>query len=108
MDKEQLLTRRLPTEPYNIPGVGTITIRGLSRAESLKVQACPEVAGKDRLIIEYGVVDPRLTATDVREWQDNATSGEIEALSARIGRLSGLLEESPRAAYKSPGDESGS
>lgn len=92
MDKAKLLANRAGgTQDVEIPGVGTVKVRALTRAE---VKACK---GKDDLtqenqLIAAGMVDPVLTPDEVSEWLDNAPAGEAVAVIEAIRDLSGLGE----------------
>ena len=91
IDKKALLARRLGEGDHEIEGVGTVRIRGLSRAEILELQA---LAGgtliSDRRMVSLALVDPKLTEDEVKTWQENSAPGEIEALTVAIAELSGL------------------
>lgn len=97
MDKEALFESRLKPEQYTLPGGPTIEIRGLNRAEAVRVEAAPDTAAKDVLIFMAGVVDPKLTAADVKRLQEAWPAGDLEDLSRRIAELSGLLKEQPKS-----------
>ena len=91
VDKKALLARRLGEADHEIEGVGTLRIRGLSRAELLALQALEGGAlTSDRRMVSLAVVDPPLTEDDVKTWQENSAPGEIEALTLAIAELSGL------------------
>jgi hypothetical protein len=105
VDKEALLRRRMPEADVELPGVGTIRVRGLTRAEVMAgKQAGSDPATLERHMLVVGIVDPPLTADEVAQWYDSSPAGEIEPVSTRIAELSGLLEDSSKAAYKSAGD----
>jgi hypothetical protein len=91
VDKAALLARRLGEGKHEIPGVGTVVIRGLSRAEILGLQALDGgTAVSDRRMVSLALVDPPLTEDEVRVWQENSTADEIEALTVAIAELSGM------------------
>jgi len=97
----------LPTEQVEIDGVGTVTVRGLSRAESLivgKAEGDPSAA--ERAMLRYGLVDPALTESDIRDWLQVAPNSHVDPVTKAIARLSGMLEDNAKAAFKSdvPGD----
>ena len=91
IDKAALLVRWLGVGDHEIEGVGTVRIRGLSRAELLELQT---LAGgaliSDRRMVSLALVDPKLTEDEVKTWQENSAPGEIEALTVAIAELSGL------------------
>lgn len=106
MDKTKLFAKRLTEEEYELPGVGTITIRSLSREEAMRLR------GKDmdyptveRRMLAAAMVDPEMTEDDVLEWQSAADAGELEGVTRRIATISGLdMERADKAAYKSSGE----
>ena len=91
IDKGALLARRLGEADHEVEGVGTVRIRGLSRAELLGLQSLEGGALiSDRRMVSLAVVDPKLTEDEVKTWQENSAPGEIEALTVAIAELSGL------------------
>ena len=91
VDKAALLARRLGEGKHEIEGVGTVVIRGLSRAEVLTLQGLDGgTAASDRRMLALALVDPVLTEDEVKVWQENSVPGEIEALTVAIAELSGL------------------
>lgn len=108
MDKESLFKDRLPQDDVLVPGFGTVRVRGLSRADALRVEAAPSTADKDRTILKYGVVvddAQQLTDDDVKRWQKAWPAGDIDIIARRIAELSGMVEAADKEAYKSAGDE---
>jgi hypothetical protein len=110
MDKATLLgaaVDALPVEDIEIPGVGTVKVRGLSRFESLLVgKADGDAAATERAIIRYGLVEPALTEAEIRDWLQVAPNAHVDPITKAVARLSGMLEDSAKAAYKSDGRES--
>lgn len=94
IDKELLLKRRLNEREVEIPGVGTVRVRGLSRAEALACQkvGTSDVGALEQKILHLGLVDPRLTEVEVAEWYAAAPAGEIDPVTTAIQELSGLGE----------------
>lgn len=109
MDKAALLAPRLPHDDIDIPGVGTVRVRGLTREElHLTGQRQTEgVAATERLVLHLGMVDPALTEDEVGEWQRNAPAMEVQPVLNRINELSGIGREFAKEAYKSLRAESG-
>lgn len=99
MDKAELFKDRLPEADVEIPGVGTVRVRGLTRAEVLKVRKATDsenMSGDRALVLERkliatAMVDPVLTEAEVCQWQEKATAGELEPVIAKLQELSGLL-----------------
>ena len=117
MEKEALFAPRLARDEVELPGLGTVTVRGLSRLEAMHVQAAADdVAEADRRVIAQGMVDPELVVpgllhsidarpcpacADVKRWQEAAPADELEPVTDRIAALSGLAPSADKEAYKS-------
>jgi hypothetical protein len=91
---------------------GTVTVDGLefvirplSRRQQLEVHERRDtvsIAAADALLLHYGLVDPALSLEQAEAWQDTEGQGDVAArVSQGIGVISGLLEDSGKAAYKS-------
>lgn len=100
MDKEKLFTPRLPEADVEIPGVGTIRVRALNRAEVLIVEGVKSLDAKDRKLISLGMVDPALTEAEAGRWQKASPAGELEPVTVKIAELSGMLPDSAKEAVK--------
>lgn len=94
IDKEALLSRReLTTEDVELPA-GTVQVRGLTRAEALRVTGRKlEESEAERVLLAMALVDPVLTEDEVRTWQRNAPAGELQPVVVAIQRLSGLAAD---------------
>lgn len=107
MDKETLLTPRVTenTAEVEIPGIGTVTVRGLSRWEMINVF---RLEGKkhrqEQLALSFGMVDPRLTPEEVAAWQKAAGTGEIELVAKAINELSGIGSGAAKSVVPDDGD----
>jgi hypothetical protein len=106
VDKAALLARRLPTDTVDIPDVGTVTVRALSRAEVDRVFGGEGPTRDEREIqfLALGIVEPALTEQDVAEWLNAASYAEVELVSAAIAKLSGIAVDSAKGATKSDSD----
>lgn len=107
MDKQALLTSRLPHDTVPIPGLGDVRVRGLSRDEALDVSQVAGTPEFEPTLLAAGMVDPELTVEEAQEWRRAAGSDEISAVCDRIAELSGLKGDSAKAAYKSNGGKRG-
>jgi hypothetical protein len=107
MDKALLTKPRLAEEDVEIPGVGTVRVRALSRAEAMKVtdRELP-VATMEQALLSMAMVDPKLTEAEVAEWQEAAPGGELEPVVEVIQRLSGLAKKAPKSGVPAAGGES--
>lgn len=106
MDKAKLLAPRLPQDDVEVPGVGTVRVRGLSRRETIAMREAFEggIETTEFYLLTHGLVDPVLTAEEVEQWREAATAREITPVTDRILELSGLAEGSAKAAIKSTGE----
>lgn len=107
MDKDLLFKPRLPEDDVEIPGVGTVRVRGLSRIEAMHVQAAKGPEATERRILALGLVDPKLTEAEAGRWQDASPAGELEPVTDRIAELSGMNPGSDRETYRTFRDEPG-
>lgn len=109
MDKELLFRPRLPEADVEVPGVGTVRVRALSRAEAMAIEGMKGASAIERKMLSFGLVDPELTEAEVGQWQKVSPASELEAVSNKIAELSGLLEGQAKQAYKDfeadPGSE---
>ena len=99
-DKEALFKPRLPEADVDVEGLGTIRVRGLSRAEAMQVQNLNGVAQVERAMLAMGMVEPKLTEGEAREWQEASIANEIEPVANKIAELSGMTENAAKDAYK--------
>lgn len=106
MERDQLLSRRLPEEAHVIPGVGTIRVRGLSHLEALRVSALDGLE-RSKLILSLGLVEPAINDEEAGRWCRSAPSGEIEAVTNVVAVLSGMATAAAKEAYKSLRGEPG-
>lgn len=105
MDKAALFKERLPEAEVDLPGVGTVRVRGLTRAEVLHVRKATDSENMDgdralvleRKLLTKAMVDPVLTEAEVGKWQETATPGELEPVIEKVQILSGLLKEEAKS-----------
>ena len=100
MNKELLFKPRLPESDVEVPGVGTVRVRGLSRAEALLVRDAVDRAKGEQKILSLAMVDPKLTEAEVAAWQSASVALEIEAVTDKIMELSGMSESAAKEAVK--------
>ncbi len=101
VDKALLLKPRVPEADVDLPGVGTVRVRGLSRAEALAIRSGDRSNDAfERRMVAVGMVAPALTEDEVGEWQQGSTAAELEVITRKINELSGLGPSAAKAAYK--------
>lgn len=110
INKDALLKARIEQDDVEIAGVGTVRIRGLSRDEVIAMRKATDnehtLDGPRALVIErkmlaLAMVDPVLTEDEVKQWQKNAPSGELEPLVAKLQELCGMAPTSEKDAMRS-------
>jgi hypothetical protein len=99
MDKELLLKARIPEYEYEIPGVGSIVIRPMTREEMHTITGRNK---KDTLrgevqVLAACMVDPKLSEDEVAQWQRSSPSGELSKIVNKIMELSGLTEDADKS-----------
>lgn len=116
VDKEALLTPRLnEVADVPIPGVGTVRVRTLSRAEVIGLRKAtddahldgPRVLTLERKILAAAMVDPVLTEAEVGRWQKTSPAGEMDEIVYKVQEMAGMLDTSPKEAMSTFRDESG-
>lgn len=110
VEKSALLdaTRVLRHETVEIPDVGEVKVRGLSRAEVVQMQAFANIDEMEVATLAAGLVEPALSADEVKQWRSTRDSAEIQPVCDKILELSGLLPDQQTEAERSfrtePGD----
>jgi hypothetical protein len=87
-------------EEVEVPGVGTVTIRPLTRAEALSMQDIEMRADvMEQKLLALAMVEPSLTEDEVAEWQANSPAGLMHDVMLRIIEISGMQQIAAKAAY---------
>lgn len=103
MDKEALFRPRCPERDVELPGVGVVRVRGLTRAEIVEIsKGVNEGKDMEPRSLSLALVDPKLTEDEARQLLDVAPFGEIEKLTTAVNELSGIAGRSAKESYKSP------
>lgn len=101
ISKEALLKKRFGEEEVEVPGVGTVRVRALTRGQALQLEGKEmDVAEMERRLISQAMVEPSLTEEEVGQWQDLTTAGELQVVMEAIVRLSGMEAHAGKAAYQ--------
>lgn len=92
MDKGTLLADRVTdrTADVEIEGVGTVTVRALSRHEMIQGGKLDDSEAQERYILSKAMVDPPMGEHDVAAWQKASVPGEINAVAMKVNELSGI------------------
>ena len=98
--KARLLAPHLPEGTVDVPGVGTIHVRGLSRAEVLAFDNSVDAAGREQKLVALAMTSPRMTEEEVATWQTTSGMGEIESVADKIMRISGLKKDAAKEVYR--------
>jgi len=111
VSKDLLLKGGMTEEWVEIPGKGSVRVRGLTRGEVFVIQKARkegqiDVAVDERRTIALCMVEPRLTEAEVRQWQKTSPAGELEPVAAKIRELSGLAEGADKSGVPDVRDES--
>jgi len=91
VSKDAFLKGHLPEADIEVPEIGVIRIRGLSRSESLRtVDMDSDV--REAQVLAWGIIEPALTVEDAETWRSNATGGVVAAVVHEILLLSGMID----------------
>lgn len=105
LDKEALLKKRFGEEVVEIPGVGEVRVRALTRGEALAFKdRTDDVARFEQQILALAMVEPQMSEQDIAAWQDASPAGELDGVFRVVLRLSGMEAKADKAAYKSAGE----
>lgn len=100
-DKATLFAQRFTTEDVEIPGVGTVRVRCLSREEVLVIRGVElPYAEMERKLLAAAMIEPTITEEEALQWQRASPAGELEPITKVIMRLSGLEADAAKAAVK--------
>ena len=105
--KARLLKPRVSEGEVELDGIGTVRVRGLSRAEVYMTQQAKGTEAMERKILALGMVDPPMTEAEVAEWQRSSPAGEMEPVTVKIQELSGIGKAAEKQAMQSFRDEPG-
>lgn len=109
LSRDDLFRLRLDTADVEIPGLGTVKIRALSREEVLGFRKIrtdeglnlgEDAAAMEAHMVSAALVDPKLTVEDAARWQAASPVGELEVLTDAIAELSGMNTGAAKEAVK--------
>lgn len=100
IDKATLLGTTYSEEDVEL-SIGTVRVRGLSRAEVLRYQGGAKDAVEFEVqLLSAALVDPALTEAEARELLNVSPAGVLEPLTDVIKRLSGLEPGAAKATFQ--------
>jgi hypothetical protein len=100
VDKTALLGQKFGYEDVEIPGVGMVRIRALTRSEAIKIQGEELIAEiMECKLLALAMVEPKMTEEEIQEWQDTSPAGQMQPVVKAILKASGMVEEVTREAY---------
>lgn len=88
LDREVLLKVRLAEEVVEIPGLGEVLVRALSRSELHTVRAIRDDADRDAYVLARAIVAPALTDDDARALGLASPGNELDPVFEAVNRLS--------------------
>lgn len=101
LSKEALVNQKFGVEDVELPGLGTVRVRALTRSEALEVRGKElPVEEMERYLISRAMVEPKMTEDDVKAWQDVAPAGQLEPITQAITRLSGMEKTASKEAVQ--------
>lgn len=111
-NKDKLFAPRIEIGTVEVPGVGVVKVRGLSRWEMLTAGKLSDKGPlyMERAMLAYAFVglddeEYRLTEDDVAQWQRNSPATELQSVIYKVNELSGVARGSAKEQYKSDGDD---
>lgn len=99
--KADLLNKKASApEEMEVPGVGTVVIRPLTRAEALSMQDIEMCADlMEQKLLALSMIEPKLTEDEVAEWQAVSPAGLMHDVVMRIIEISGMHQVAAKSAY---------
>lgn len=101
--KAALFEQTLPEDDVDIPGVGTVRVRGLTRDEVMATRSVKDgpnrEAAIERKMLAAAMVNPEMTEAEVGQWQKSSVAMQMEAVGQKVRDLSGLGDDAAKEAY---------
>lgn len=93
LDKQYLLKPRLAEEVVDLPGLGEVRVRALSRSELHRLQSSRLTTEEaDVLVLSLALVEPALTEEEAREVCQASPGKELDPIFDVVTRLTGGAE----------------
>lgn len=90
----------MPEADVEVPGMGTVRVRGLSRLEAIHVQSARGTAAIERRMLALAMVDPPMTEAEVGAWQRASEAGEMDPVSNKVNELSKMDSGAAKEAMR--------
>lgn len=109
ISRDDLFAIRLAQTEVDIPGLGTVKIRALSREEVLGLRKVKTDEGlslgddpgaMECHMVALAMTEPALTPADVLRWQKSSPVGELEVVTDAIAEVSGMNSGAVKEAVK--------
>lgn len=86
------------TEDVEIKGIGTVTIKSVTRAAAVRAQNYIDFYQDSNqaevIMLASALVEPKLTEEEVTQFRENCTNSDLRDLMGRVISISGLSGES--------------
>lgn len=98
LTREQILARKVSgnTESYKEDGEEIAVVRGLTLDEAMQLKTVDGEAAargdKEYLMISFGMLEPRLSFSEVKEWASQDSAGTLTNIAQLINQLSRMGE----------------
>lgn len=92
LTRDEILARKTGRGTVELPGGGTVEIRGLSHAEVIEGQTITDLNERNCFMVAHALVDPAMTIEDVIEWSREGAAGDITTVCEHVQVLSRLTE----------------
>lgn len=103
------LTTAAPLDEADVPvRGGRVRVRALTRGEVMRVRssvksiadAIKRTAELEAMMLAKAMVNPSMTISDVKRWQESSAAGEMEHVIGKVQELSGLTDGAAKEAYQ--------
>lgn len=97
----------LPEGEVEIPGVGTVKVRGMNRGELLYIgKFNGDAIASEQYVLSACMLDPQMSKEDVAAWQQSGPAMEAQHVLQKINELSGIGKDAEKSRVSVAGDES--
>jgi len=97
---EELTHTECPEDDVQLPSGRWVRVRGLTRAEAIKIQTIEGVHETERFALSRGLLIPQMNEPQIDAWMAHAPAGELNPASNRITELSGMDDGAEKQAVR--------